>query len=221
MSIGNQSIVTVRFPQQPQCEPQLVHFKTLKFKFLWRKWKKKSISERAIIGFDHHLLSPSGHVFHTSWETMIKSYNKHQWKWTHFFWMIWNIKSYRVYCNIVFIVTMCDSVCDRCKCFDVFVFIPYCVSLTLLNIFIASAVCHIFLRQITILLEKRMYVIMHLIILWILPAVEQTVQLPVIWDAMALIWRHSTIDMCHFPVYRTTEKSWKDEKRPWVIWSCW
>ena len=68
---------------------------------MWIKHGKKWISKRAIIGFDHGLtcrvknmalgpqlrpktsafglgfclLSPSGHDFHTAWETIIKSYN--------------------------------------------------------------------------------------------------------------------------------------------------
>ena len=75
-------------------------FKALKFKFLWTKWKKKinqwacynriwswspmqcekhdpgaSVTTKtSAFGLGFCLLSPSGHVFHTAWETMIKSY---------------------------------------------------------------------------------------------------------------------------------------------------
>ena len=69
----------MRFPLQPRCEPQIANFKALKFKFLWTKWKKKSISERAIIGFDHGLPCRMKNM---AWETMIKSYDRHSFYFT-------------------------------------------------------------------------------------------------------------------------------------------
>ena len=100
MSLGNQSIATVRFPCQPWSEPKIAHFKALKFTFMWIKHRKK-INQRAYynriwswfpmpcekhgprasvttktsaFGLGFCLLSPSGHVFQTAWETRIKSY---------------------------------------------------------------------------------------------------------------------------------------------------
>ena len=100
MSLGIQSIATVRFPWTLWREAQIGHIEALKYVFLLTK--RKTICEPAIIGFNHGLhavwkicpsgpsngknrglrspcfcpLSPSGHVFQIAWEIMIKSYNK-------------------------------------------------------------------------------------------------------------------------------------------------
>ena len=53
--LGFQSKTIVRFPWQPWSEPNIAHFKALKFMFMWIKHRTKWISERAKIGFDHGL----------------------------------------------------------------------------------------------------------------------------------------------------------------------
>ena len=103
MSLGNRSIATVQFPWQPWSDPNITQFKALKFIFMWIK--RKNINQWACynriwswtpvpcekhdpwasvmtktsafdLGFG--LLSLSGHVFHTAWETMIKSCSQTQ-----------------------------------------------------------------------------------------------------------------------------------------------
>ena len=43
---------------------------------VWKTWPSGLSDEKTMAeGLDFCLLSPSGHVFHTAWDTMIKSYN--------------------------------------------------------------------------------------------------------------------------------------------------